>query len=187
MLQHAFLMMVHRSPELFGRIVHILAKENHHFFVHVDKKVKNFSDYERAVSDVEGVTFIPRISVYHGTRTQIFCELALYHAALDSGVNLDYFHLISGQDYPLRSNEQFDDFFEKNRGKSFMYLDTDAQREEWMKYKYPARTDVFHPNTNSLLLRVLRKFTTKLQLKLHVRPCIPDTWGGGTGVPQLAA
>lgn len=38
MKNHAFIFQVHKSPELFGRIVRVLAKENHYFFVNVDKK-----------------------------------------------------------------------------------------------------------------------------------------------------
>lgn len=55
------------------------------------------------------------MSVYHGSVTQIYCELALYKAAIKAPIKMDYFHLISGQDYPLRSNEQFDDFIEKTK------------------------------------------------------------------------
>ncbi len=178
MLQHAFLMMVHKSPELFGRIVHILAKENHHFFIHIDKKVSNFLDYKTIVDDVDNVTFIPRMSVYHGSVTQIYCELALYKAAIKAPIKMDYFHLISGQDYPLRSNEQFDDFIEKNKGKSFGMIDSKEYRDECMKFKYPSRTDAYHPNANGIFLRLLRKLTLKLQVKYSLRKKIPNTWGG---------
>lgn len=179
MLQHAFLMMVHKSPELFGRIVHILAKENHHFFVHIDKKAHNFSEYKNIVSNVKNVTFIPRMCVYHGSVTQIYCELALYRASMDTPIRMDYFHLISGQDYPLRSNEQFDDFMENNKGKSFGMIDSEEYRNKCMKFKYPSRTDAYHPNANGIFLRILRKLTLKMQVKFHTRHCISNTWVGG--------
>jgi len=93
MLQHAFLIMVHKSPELFGRIVHILARENHHFFVHLDRKTKDEEKFMNAVADVNNVHFVDRISVFHGGVSQIYCELELYRAAYQSrSPKMDYFH-----------------------------------------------------------------------------------------------
>lgn len=178
MLRHAFLMMVHKEPELFGRIVHVLAGVNHHFFVHIDKKVSDIEPYREAVKDVPNVTFTDRISVYHGGVSQIYCELLLYGAAYSAAHRMDYFHLISGQDYPLRSNEQFDDFFEHHAGMSFAAIEGQEYHDECMKLKYPLRTDVYHPNGRNLFERAFRKLTPKIQLRLHVRRCMSDIWGG---------
>ena len=49
------------------------------------------------------------MEVAHGGYSQIDCTLRLLRKAYDAG--MDYFHLISGQDYPCRSNEEFDAFF----------------------------------------------------------------------------
>lgn len=38
----------------------------------------------------------------------------------------DYYHIISGADLPLKSNEEIDSFFEKNKGKEFILYDEDA-------------------------------------------------------------
>ena len=164
MLQHAFLMMVHKSPELFSRIVHILAAPNHYFFVHIDKKTKDYEQYKEAVKDVTNVIFTERISVFHGGVSQIYCELLLYKAALSAMPRMDYFHLISGQDYPLRTNKQFDDFFELNNEKSFAAIEEQDYHELCMKSKYPLRVNVYHPNGNSLIGKILRRLTLKLQL-----------------------
>ena len=39
MLNHAFLIIAHDSPELLRRIIDNLRAPNHFFFVHLDKKV----------------------------------------------------------------------------------------------------------------------------------------------------
>lgn len=52
MKQHIFLFQVHKQPELFGRIIKILASPNHHFLVNVDSKVKNLSDFVEAVKGI---------------------------------------------------------------------------------------------------------------------------------------
>ena len=38
----------------------------------------------------------------------------------------DYYHIISGADLPLKSNEEIDSFFEENNGKEFILYDEDA-------------------------------------------------------------
>lgn len=52
---------------------------------------------------------------------------------------MDYFHLLSGQDWPCKKNEEFDEFFEKNNGVSFMHYDSEIEAKEWIKGKYPNR------------------------------------------------
>lgn len=178
MLQHAFLMMVHKRPELFSRIVHVLAAPNHYFFVHVDKKTTDFDRYAELVKDVPNVVFTKRMSVFHGGVSQIYCELLLYKAAQSALPKMDYFHLISGQDYPLRSNEQFDSFFEQHNGTSFAGVEDQDYHDECMKKKYPLRTDVYYPNGRSILARLFIKLTPTIQLKLHIRRCYTGIWGG---------
>lgn len=57
---------------------------------------------------------------------------------------MDYFHLISGQDFPCVSNMQFDKFFEDNEGKSYMQFDTEEEANIWIKNKYPKRYKIFY-------------------------------------------
>lgn len=179
MLNHAFLIMTHKSPELLSRIIHHLAQDNHYFFIHVDKRYKgDIRDFADIISDVKNVIFIPRQSVYHGSVTQIYCEIALFANALNYHERMDYFHLISGQDYPIRSNVCFDLFFEKNNGRSFACIEGKDYHEEMMKRSYLIRTQIYHPNTNSLISSLFFRLTWRLQLQLNLRKPIRDIWGG---------
>lgn len=88
----------------------------------------------------------------------------MLHAAFDD--DMDYYHLISGQDYPCKSNQEFDKFFEKNKGKSFMRYDTDDETKTWRKEKYPYRymnwfftdTIILRSNHFGLLRNLITKF-----------------------------
>lgn len=166
MLNHAFLIMVHKSPKLFARIVNVLAQANHYFFVHVDAKADDFDRFKNAVSDVPNVIFIDRIRNYHGSVTQIYCELNLYKAALSYVIKMDYFHLISGQDYPLRSNYDFDHFFETHQGQSFACIEGQKWHDKMMQHSYPMRTQIYHSNNGNKILLFLLRLTWRLQLKL---------------------
>lgn len=171
--------MVHKCPKLFSRIVHCLAKENHYFFVHVDKNYKGcITDFSDEVRDVRNVIFIHREYIYHGSVSQIYCEIALFRAALNYGKRMDYFHLISGQDYPIRSNASFDLFFEKYNGSSFVCFEGKAHHEEKMRTSYPLRTQIYYPNTRFFISMFLFRLTWRLQLRLKFRKPIEGLWGG---------
>ena len=58
------------------------------------------------------VYFIKRISVYWGDYSQVQCELNLLKAAIKG--NYQYYHLISGVDLPIKSQDYIHNFFDLN-------------------------------------------------------------------------
>jgi len=80
-MNHAFIIQVHKEPELFGRIVHRLAAPNHFFFVNVDKKVDD-SQFKEVCRDVKNMIFLEgneSTEVNWGGFSQIDCTLQLLH------------------------------------------------------------------------------------------------------------
>ena len=178
MKNHAFLIKAHKEPELVARIIKILAKENHFFFLHIDAKTKNFYDFVRAVDGINNIIFLqPRISVHHACVSMLECNLRLFREAFSFNKKIDYFHLISGQDYPLRSNEVFDSFFENN-DKSYMGLDTIEFRNACMPIKYSGRVNYWWLNKKSLISKIYNHSLMKPISYIFRRDEIPDLWGG---------
>ena len=129
MKNHAFIMPVHNQPQLLRRIVTILQAPNHYFFIHVNARVRDFESFRNAMNGLNNVVFVePRISVYHGRISQIEASIVLLENVEKHSVHFDYVHQISGQDYPLRSNEQFDAFFEQTED-SFMCFMFEEDRD----------------------------------------------------------
>jgi len=179
MTHHAFLLPVYSQPKLLGRILNVLSSDNHHFFIHVDAKTSDYNSFIKETKDIKNVHFIlPRINVYHGTISQVYAIKALLSAALENKVKIDFFHLISGQDYPLRSNEQFDNFFE-NTDKSFMYFDS-GEFLASMQNEYQRCVNEFHfNNTHSIVSRIYERLRVGKFLKpFYKRPLIPGLYGG---------
>lgn len=78
-MNHAFILQVHKEPELFGRIVHRLAAPSHYFFVNVDKKADD-KPYKEVCNNVKNVCFLEgdeRKEVNWGGFSQIDCTLQL--------------------------------------------------------------------------------------------------------------
>lgn len=54
-----------------------------------------------------------------GGVSQIECELLLLKTAISKG-KYDYLHLLSGDDLPVKNNDEIDSFFEVNNGKQYI-------------------------------------------------------------------
>lgn len=119
------------------------------------------------------------MEVSHGGYTQIACTLRLLHKGYDMGC--DYFHLISGQDYPCRPNEEFDRFFEEHKGRSFMLIDSPSFRDECMVEKYPLRVLPWYikdlPHRDIKVVDILVRAFNKISKHFRVRKMIPGLWG----------
>lgn len=121
MNRHAYLILAHTNLNQLRKLIQTLDHENNDIFVHVDKKAKSFkvSDFEK-VCKKSNLVFLPeRINVNWGGVSIMRAELALLKAAINNDT-YDYYHLLSGLDFPLKSQEEIHDFFNANSGKEFI-------------------------------------------------------------------
>ena len=123
MKKHAYLIMAHGDWSLLSKLLLALDDPRNDIYVHIDRK-SAFSPemvYEPRFARIQ---YIKRISVTWGGDSLIKCELALLKAAING--NYFYYHLISGQDLPIKSQDEIYDFFEKNSGKNYVKIDKKA-------------------------------------------------------------
>lgn len=74
-----------------------------------------------------------------GGMSQFMATLNLMKAVTQYNIRFDFIHLLSGQDYPLKNNIDFDIFFEQNRFYSFLgIVDNPTQ--------YKNRVELFYLN-----------------------------------------
>lgn len=122
MENHAFIITAHHQPNLLARILKVLEADNHYFFIHINQRSGDLTPFLKATEGIKNVQFVERIKLYHGDISQIVATLIMMKTALDYDVDFSYYHQITGQDYPLRSNQQFDEFF-AGKTESFMFFD----------------------------------------------------------------
>lgn len=145
-MKHAFLMTVHSYPDLFGEILKRISSQGHFVFVNVDKKVDD-TPFKIAAETIENVFFtdgVKRSRVNWGGFSQIKATLDLLSTARK--IQPDYYHLISGQDFPCVNTKAFDTFFEQHSGQSFMHYDSKEEALAWKYDKYPERYKRYHFN-----------------------------------------
>lgn len=143
-LFHAFLITAHRDFEQLSDILRILKAPNHIFIINIDKKVANHRNIADNIVHEFPNTKILHEEITHGGYSQIDVTLKMLRIAYQN--NADYFHLCSGQDFPCKTNDEFDRFFENHNGESFMKFDSEEQHDVWKEYKYPRRVNCFYFN-----------------------------------------
>ena len=124
-MKHAFLIIAHNNWWQLKKLIECLDSDTHDIYVHVDKKSKDFDEsYFRNSATKSSLKFYREFEVYWGGFSQVQVEMFLLKQACSNGY--DYYHIISGADLPLKSNEEIDSFFEKNKGKEFILYDEEA-------------------------------------------------------------
>lgn len=110
----AYLIQAHHQPEHFSDLVFQLNHEQVCFFVHIDKK----SDQElflRKVKTLKNIYFVQkRVDVKWGGYSQVQATLSMMELALKSDYDFQYFVLLSGACYPIKSNNHIIKFFQNN-------------------------------------------------------------------------
>ncbi len=123
---HAYMIIAHNQFELLEKLILQLDDERNDIYIHIDAKVKNF-DFKRfeSVTNYSKVTFTKdRVNVTWGDFTQVKTEMVLLKTAVDNENSENpytYYHLLSGVDLAIKSNDEIHKFFEENSGKEFVH------------------------------------------------------------------
>lgn len=154
----AFLNLCHCEPSIVARVAKKLTKnKNFDMYIHVDAK-QDIAPFQQAVDGLERVWFTKkRHKVYWGGYNAIEATCDMMEAALESGRGYDYFVVLQNLDYPIKSNQYIESFFEQNQGTEFIRGCKIAKTKDWhyaRKYKiYNKRDDDFYLKNKSKLLK----------------------------------
>lgn len=122
MTRHAYLIIAHDKYHQLKQLLNLLDDCRNDIYVHIDKKSPYLPDDILNGINKSCVYIIPdslRIDVRWGDVSQIQCELLLYSTAY-STYKYGYYHLLSGYDLPIKSNNYIHSFFERHDGKNFI-------------------------------------------------------------------
>lgn len=126
-MKHAYLIIAHNEFEILSRLLQTIDDERNDIYIHFDRKLKNYPAYKTWHAGLYILT--ERIDVRWGDVSVVQAEYALFAEAYNHG-NYSYYHLLSGVDMPLKSQDCIHNFFERNAGKEFIgYYQGNATRE----------------------------------------------------------
>jgi hypothetical protein len=131
----AYLIMAHDQPDHLHRMVKALDCDGVGFYIHIDNKVK-LSTFRPGMLEKENVHFLrARVDVQWMGFSQVEAILMLMQEAS----RFDYCVLLSGSDYPIKSNSLIRKFFETS-DKEFIMFHRLEDRPSWkdkIEYFYP--------------------------------------------------
>ena len=128
-MRHAYLIIAHHEYEILKLLIDCLDDSRNDIYVHFDKKAVSPLP-ELKVSKANIYILEDRLDVRWGHFSQIEVELLLFEYAYKRNTHYSYYHLISGVDLPIKSQDYIHDFFIKYHGKEFIgFTQGDTSKE----------------------------------------------------------
>ena len=117
----AILILCHKNPKQINLLLDKLNHQDIDCYIHIDKK----ADFANKITKRSNIVLLPdeqRVSVEWAQISQVTATLNLLNTAVAGirGGGYDYYWLISGQDWPLRSADKIVKFFEEHNGTNFV-------------------------------------------------------------------
>lgn len=178
-MEIAYCILAHNNPEHLVRLTRAIATPNTHSFVHIDAK----SDMEISESENPQITLVKnRTPVYWGSFHIVEATLNTFKEALQYG-DYDYFVVLSGADYPIKSNEFIQNFFEKHEGTNFMSsikMPGNGKTLDRVEFPWlPGSTKT--PGLKAFVKKVINRILRMLSIKHHLpKPYKDFTFYGGS-------
>lgn len=175
-MKHAYLILAHNEWEILRTLIRCLDDKRNDIYVHFDRKVKDAPTLQTENAGLSILT--DRVAVYWGDLSVVEAEYKLLEAAHKNGPYA-YYHLLSGVDLPLKSQDYIHNFFEENSGKEFVgYTLTEVTPEVVRKvqrchlfpkdFKAPSNP----PKGGQIIWwckRILRAIFIRLQIILNIK------------------
>jgi len=116
-MKHAYLILAHNNFKVLEMLVHCLDDSRNDIFIHFDAKLKTLPEIH---TEKAGLTILTdRVDVRWADWTVVEAEYKLYNAAAAKGPYA-YYHLLSGVDLPVKTQDEIHKFFDDNAGKEFI-------------------------------------------------------------------
>lgn len=121
--RHAYLILAHKNFGQLRKLIELLDDPRNDIFVHVDAKAKNFrQECLDGATRHSRLTVLPqRFKVNWGGVSIMRSELALLKKATSES-EYAYYHLLSGMDMPIKTQDEIHAFFNEHKGYEFINL-----------------------------------------------------------------
>lgn len=129
-MNKAYIIMAHKDPNQLHRLVSRLSDGHSEFFIHIDLKA-DLSAFSALHEFGETVHFIERFDATWGGLGLIKPYLSGMKTVRDASTNFDRIMLLSGQDYPIKSNAEIDDFFKNSPHSVFINFFPIPNYQKW--------------------------------------------------------
>lgn len=110
MKKHAYLIMAYNNPGQLAALIKLLDDPRNDIFVHIDKDADFPMESLSSLTTASQLIITPRISVRWGHFSQVRAEFLLLSCAIKND-KYAYYHLLSGMDFPIKTQDEIHAFF----------------------------------------------------------------------------
>lgn len=120
MVKNAYIILAHKDPDQVKRLVDNLDKDAV-FIFHICKNASDavFQEF-KTILNGEQHFFCERVRSFWGEIGLVQATLNALNKLLIIGVTYDFVHLLSGQDFPIKNNQERNDYLEQHKGTEFL-------------------------------------------------------------------
>jgi len=115
------------------------------FLIHVDKRTdkKQYQDMASGVNHLTNVVFLRRHNCHWGDFGHVRATLKGLAYLFERAIEFDYVFLLTGQDYPIKSNTYIESFLARAHGKEFISYYAPPNKY-WGDEVIARRTELWH-------------------------------------------
>lgn len=169
-MKHVYLILAHNEYPVLECLIKAIDDPRNDIYIHIDNKVKKLPILKTIHSNI--YILEKRIDVRWGDVSVVEAEYLLFEEASKKNI-YTYYHLLSGVDIPLKSQNEIHDFFGLYQGKEFIgfYQYPMAKEMDRKVNRVHLFTKDFRqvPGIQSFTKRLLRFGALKIQYALGYR------------------
>lgn len=166
--KHAYLILAHGEFELLRLLVEALDDSRNDIYIHIDAKVAELPELRTEHAGLFVMT--ERYDVRWGDVSVVEAEFALFRTAYEADSSYSYYHLLSGVDLPLKSQDYIHNFCSRHHGTEFIGFYRGADKNDDIDRKvrlyHLFAKDFRGAGIVHLGKRILRALCIRLQLLL---------------------
>ncbi|MCQ9634301.1 beta-1,6-N-acetylglucosaminyltransferase [Chryseobacterium sp. WG23] len=166
----AYFIMVHHKPEVFKAMFQKIYTRDQFYLIHIDRKsTSQFTEeIQQYAVQFPNVYILDSLNIVSGGFSMIQAELNAMEFLLNVSREWDYFINLSGEDYPLKSQQIIRKFLTVNNGRNYLfYYDQKFYRPDTLQRIQNHFTELAH---------VISSFIYKREFMKGVTPYIGGKW-----------
>lgn len=117
-MKHAYCIIAHNEPIILQKLIEAIDDDRNDIYLLIDKKT-DCSIFKNIQTRKSKLIYVPQIDIRWGEISQIKAELTLFETASQQNT-YQYYHLLSGVDLPIKSQDYIHNFMDINNGKEFV-------------------------------------------------------------------
>lgn len=130
-MEKAYIILAHKAPEQLSFLVDSLDDGFSTFFIHIDKKA-NIDQFDILKRYKEKIIFTKRVSAKWGSFGLVEATLLAMQSVVDYNKQFKFVHLLSGQDFPIKSNRYINKFLSETDYNVFIEMFPMPNYDRWI-------------------------------------------------------